>query len=132
MPKPIVNPTAVSRSSDIHRRPFLPSLRANGSTTNPSATGQVLRPKGCPKGCTAALAGTETVRTTFVTPAPAATVDGENVAVAPAGSPLIENVSALPAAGGVTASLYVACPPGETVAVDDEPLKGAIEKVSTT
>jgi hypothetical protein len=58
-------------------------------------------------------------------------VDGENVAVPPGGRPLIENVSGLPAAGGVTARVYLACQPGEVVTVDDEPLDGAIEKLST-
>ena len=83
-------------------------------------------------GVANALAGREIVSVTFVALAPAAKVDGENVAVAPAGSPLIENTSGLPAAGGVTERVYIACPPGEAVTVEDEPLGGAMEKVSTT
>lgn len=130
-PKPIardaINRSRGSPPADADRR-----LRANGSNTSPSATGHVPRGNSCTAGSADALAGTVTVSITFVTPAPAATVDGEKVAVAPAGSPLTENVSALPAPGGVTARVYFACPPGEAVAEDDEPLDGAIEKLSTT
>jgi len=76
--------------------------------------------------------GTAIVRVTLVLPEPAATVDGENVAVAPLGSPVIAKVRFGPVLGGVACSIYVALPPAVTVAVDDPPLGTPIALLFTT
>ena len=70
----------------------------------------------------------------MVGPELAATLPGLKAAVAPAGSPVTESVTAeavLSPLGGVTDSLYLAVPPGCTVADVDPPLGGAKVKSST-